>query len=139
MMVGLFFDEMVIFWIRKKKKFIFFPPRCCFFFFLTQMFFNLLKYHWKNVFWFNEVAFSKKPLVINLFFFKFKILSFREQDSYHHKIHRKYTLESKLKICRRDCYKNQPICWFFYDFGKNVRFFFCQHFGFSKAHILICM
>ena len=62
------------------------------------------------------------------FFFEFKILSFRQKDSENHKILRQNTLESKLKICRRNCHKNQHLL-IFDDFGKIFDFgqFFEAH------------
>ena len=107
------FDEMTIFWIRKKKKIQFFFPRCCFSFFFKPKFFlaswNITK---KMFFDLKNRIFQKVDSSIFFdffFFFEFKILSFRQKEFYHHKIHRQCILESKLKICRRNCHKNQHL------------------------------
>ena len=63
------------------------------------------------------------------FFFKFKILWYCTQWSDNHiKIHRQCTLASKLKICRRNCHKNQHLLIFddfgkIFDFWPNLEFF----------------
>ena len=60
-------------------------------------------------------------LFLPFFFFKFKILWYCIQSSDNHKIHRQCTLGSKLKICQRNCHKNQHL-FIFDDFGKNFDF-----------------
>ena len=61
--------------------------------------------------------------LILFFFFEFKILSFCQKEPYHHKIHRHNTLGSKLKICRKNCHKNQHLL-IFDDFDKLFDYYF---------------
>ena len=68
------------------------------------------------------------------FFFEVKIFSFRQKESYHHKIHRQYTLGLKQKICPRNCHKNHHLL-IFDDCGKI--FDFWQSLEFSEAHFFL--
>ena len=58
----------------------------------------------------------------SIFFFEFKILSFRQKETDKHKIRRQYALELKLKICQKNCQKKQQYLLIFDDFGKIFNF-----------------
>ena len=79
----------------------------------------------KTLFFTTKIFFAKAYLFLSFFFFffffKFKILLFRQNKSYDQKIQRQCTLGSYLKICRRNCHKNQHLL-FFDDFGKIFDF-----------------
>jgi hypothetical protein len=120
-MITTVFKEMGIFWIWKKKK-------CCFFFVFFQKnsepnnaflssflhYFAMIKKKWN----FHGLEFFlEKHKKKQHFFFKFKIASFPLKQSYNHKIHRQYTLGSKLKISQWNCHKNRHLL-IFYEFGQ---------------------
>ena len=77
--------------------------------------------------------FLQKKKKSSIFFFKFKIVSFSQKQSYNHKIYRHYTFGSKLKICQRNCHKNQHL-WIFDDFGKN-NFDFLPNLRFCEVYL----
>ena len=131
MMVGLFFDEMAIFWIQKKKKI---KKKL-----LKILFWKSRFIKPKNIF---SVIFQEVKKTLNkkkrtsekknwIFFSNSKIFLFPQKESYHHKIHRQCTLGSKLKICWRICHKNQHLL-IFDDFGK-IWGFSRLIFGFFKS------
>ena len=94
-------EEMRQFWIWKKKK------NAAFFFSLSSTFHFIRK---SRVKWKVEESEQKKKQ--HFFFFQIQnCLIFSQtlsnKQSYNHKIYREYTLGSKLKICQRNCHKNQ--------------------------------
>lgn len=80
----------------------------------------------------NSKKLSFFAIFCHFFFFKFKILWYRTKWSDKHKIHRKCTLGSKLKIWRRNCHKKQDLL-IFDDLAKFL--IFCQIWSFSR---IIC-